>query len=256
MKRNTHFILFFLLSVSAMAQQDALQPEASYVSEKKLNLPVRGEVKAVYENGKPHYNGHTKNKKLHGAWQSWYSNQQSCDSGTLVKGIPDGEWRVWYADGQVQFVRNYSADKWQRFQNEKDGANPKQIVYPLTTLYKENRSKARQYLSSGYSFCLDKDCGSDAEAGLPDHYHPVFETGLLHGEYINYFPNGTVKDSGYYENGLPHGPWAHRSADQQYWQGHYQHGLKDKEWKHYDATGRLLEIVDYKKGEEVWRKKY
>ena len=73
--------------------------------------------------------------------------------------------------------------------------------------------------------------------------------------FINYFPNGAIKDSGNYKNGLPEGLWIKWTDDKQfYWKGYYQHGAKNKEWKLYSPDAKLIRIVFYRNDKYMWRK--
>lgn len=248
MKKICLVIIILISSLLSFAQVDEIQTDLTSLPanhEKLVAIPNSGEVKGFYPDGAPFYAGEAKAKKLHGGWQSWYSSGMRWEEGSMEKGIPDGAWQVWYPDGRLQFVRNYSADKWQRFQLQKKQKGTRQIIYPITSLYSNNRNEAMRYLLSSSVF--------NSATG---DYYPVFEQGLLHGTFINYFPNGDVKDSGHYENGLPHGIWVHYSIDrQQYSIGAYHHGVKHQEWKTFLPEGKLEEIIAYKNGKEIWRKK-
>ena len=74
---------------------------------------------------------------------------------------------------------------------------------------------------------------------------------------MNYFDNGQVKDSGYYQKGIREGYWIHReSPDMETMAGAYRHGLKDQEWKIYSQDGILLQIMFYRKGTLRWQKQF
>jgi len=200
---------------------------------------------------------------LNGPWKSWYENGQSLDSGALQKNLPDGVWITWYKNGQLQFIRTYSSDKWQQFQHEKSRYHPRRISMPITKLFHENKRQVEKYTTAINSFCAKQNCArADEELrqlidnnATQEHYHPPFENGLLHGLFVNYFPDGAVKDSGNYKNGLPEGIWIKWTDDKQfYWKGFYQHGMKNKEWKLYSMDGKLIRVVFYREGKYLWRK--
>lgn len=192
-------------------------------------------------------------KKLNGQWRSWYSNGQLLDSGLMQKGIPGGKWAGWYKNGDPQFIRTYSADKWQQFQNEKSRYHPKRISMPITKLFHENKKQAEKYITAINTFCAQQNCpGSNKEK---EHYHPLFEKGLLHGPFANYFSDGSIKDTGIYRDGLPEDLWTKWTDDKKYfWKGFYHHGMKNKEWKLYSSTGKLIRILYFKDGKYLWRK--
>ena len=203
-------------------------------------------------------------KKFDGQWRSWYSNGQLLDSGFIQKGVPNGLWVTYYKTGVKQFVRTYSSDKWQQFQYEKVRYHPKRISLPITQLYHENKGRAEKYITAVNTFCAEQNCTRVKEGDLSqkvnnndtqEHYHPLFKNGLLDGPFINYFPDGSVKDSGNYKNGLPEGIWIKWTDDQQfYWNGHYHHGVKNNEWKLYSINGKLIRILFFREGRYLWRK--
>lgn len=204
-----------------------------------------------------------KNHRLHGSWQSWYRNGQVLDSGQLVNGIPDGEWRYFDSSGQLLSLRQYDAGKLRRVKNEWRNAHPKRSFYALTKMYSNDPSAARYHTSAAYSFPSDayqhkKSLGETVMANrvATGSYRPLYDEGLLHGEYLNYFSNGLVRDSGYYKEGLKDGVWLHRNSIGGSWfMGVYKNGMRQYEWKQYDAAGKLKAIIFYnKEGREVWRK--
>jgi antitoxin component YwqK of YwqJK toxin-antitoxin module len=188
---------------------------------------------------------------------------QPLDSGRQERRIPDGKWMGWYMNGKPQFIRTYSVEKWRQFQNEKTRYHPKRISMPLTKLYHDNKELAEKYTNAINSFCALQNCARVNETiqdvidnnAAQEHYHPPFENGLLHGLFINWFIDGSIKDSGYYQNGLPEGIWIKWTGDKQfYWKGFYRHGLKNKEWKLYSSNGFLIRILSYREGKLLWTK--
>lgn len=237
-------------------QARAVQTELSYL------FPA-GAVINESHNGARLYTTSSTGTKLNGGWQSWYPNGLSCDSGRLVKNIPDGEWKCWNEKGQLLAIRHYDAAKFHQVLEEMRRYNPKRNFYMLAALYQQNRPAALQYLDMSYSFpsVRDNNYSSISELVLSNVsgnlYRPVFEQCLQDGLYMNYFDNGSSKDSGYYKNGLRHGLWVHRDAVAANWQqGAYQNGHRVKEWKIYNRDNKLLELIFYtKKGQVSWRKK-
>lgn len=142
--------------------------------------------------------------------------------------------------------------------------HPKQSGYPLTELYRKDRAEALRFLSAAYSFKPAKrrsgnlsllefvEINQDPGQG----YQPPFETCLHHGLLMNFFESGEVKDSGYYNNGLPEGIWLHRAtAGGSYWTGAYKNARRWQEWKKFSGSGKLLVIVFYnRRGEREWMK--
>ncbi len=217
-------------------------------------LPAKGNIRE-HVGASLLYEGNVKAKKLHGDWKSWYRNGLLCDSGKLVKGLPDGEWKHWDTQGNLVAVRTYSASKYFRVQNDVVRYNARRVNLPIVTLYKKNRKTAARHLMSAYSFPAEKT--NHAEHSLyqlvlhnisaGNNYHPVFENNLHHGLFINYMSNGLARDSGYYTYGLRHGVWIHRNNDLSMERGVYTNGKKADEWRLYDVRGKIREIYFYNK---------
>lgn len=268
------YLLFSFFSSHAQRQDDigTKEPKMEYEIDaafsqpaENYSLPRSGNIN-VQLNNRPLYSASAHNGKLHGEWQSWYQNGLLCDSGKLVKGLPDGVWKHWDASGNLVALRSYSADKYDRIKNEMTRYHPKRIAFPLTVLYQQNKHAALKHMDVSYSFGTAKKRG--AVGHLPElitkniipgnAYQPVFDHVLHHGLYINFFSDGSVKDSGYYKNGLKQGLWTHNdTAKKIVLKGSYANGVKLKEWKIYDASGKLQEIIFYTpKGEMKWRKRF
>lgn len=264
------------LSVAASAQHTGFTTEPENDKASKKIVFVAPYASPAYsfdieQNGlieesagaEPIYKSHAKHHRLHGPWQSWYSNRLMLDSGQLVNGIPDGEWRYFDSTGQLLSIRHYNADKLQRVKEEWRNANPRRSFFALTEMYRNNPSAAVHHTRVAYSFPSKASAikRSLRETVLHnrnsnDGYRPVFDEGLLHGLYLNYFSNGMVRDSGYYKDGLKDGVWMHRNSIGGSWfSGAYKNGMRQYEWKQYDAAGKLLVIIFYnKEGKEQWRK--
>lgn len=255
------------------AQSTGLKEEVnSPVGERIINDPVitavsktESTVTGYNNNGEVHYKSRFKHKMLHGTWTSWYADGTACDSGNLVKGLPDGEWKVWYENGQLRFVRNYKADNYERIQHEINRYNPKTSRFALSALYHKHKELALAKMKGSYGFpANDYAIPSNklaliAAVNTSDEgvYHPVFEKALLHGVFINYNEDGSIKDSGRYENGLRQGLWTENNvSDNRYSKGWYEKGLRNKQWKTYNTNGDIISIEEYKTGKLVWKKEF
>lgn len=203
-------------------------------------------------NNKPLFVGSVKNGRLHGYWQSWYQNGSPCDSGQLHKGLPDGVWKHWDEEGRLIALRTFSAEKYQRISHEILRYHPKRASYPLVKMYSKNRNAAMHFLRAGASFglpdeastlTLKEQVANNITGG--NNYKPVFNRSLHHGLFMNFYPGGAVKDSGYYQNGLRHGIWKRVHENGNTETGAYQHGVKTKEWKIFDPSGKILELIVY-----------
>jgi len=228
-----------------------------------LPLPERAIISESY-NGTRLFSVSVHGSKLNGNWQSWYATGVLCDSGRLINNLPDGEWKHWNEKGELLAIRHYSADKFQRVMQEMLRYNPKRSFFYLSELYQKDKQAALNYLTAAYSFPSGRSAPVHSLKQLvisniskSDSYRPVFEQSLQDGLYMNFFPGGSIRDSGYYKNGVRTGKWVHRdSADGPWHLGAYQHSIKIKEWKYYDKNNKLLELIVYdNRGHINWRKK-
>ncbi len=171
---------------------------------------------------------------------SWHPITKMRDSGKLKKGIPDGEWKGWYANGSQRYLRTYSHDKYERLRQEVK-KHPRFIFIPLAIEAKNDRRKLDLATNANYSI-----------ASAP------FEKCLHDGLYINYSEDGMMLDSGYYKYGLREGHWEEwNSTEQTRLSGAYRHGRKTGSWTATDKTGKTRSILQYnRKGELVHQKFY
>ena len=273
MKTRILLAMLVLFVTGSHAQQldnlatEATEPAvpASPTSEERFSFDKDG-LLVESLNERKLYIGNVKHKKLHGKWESWYQSGLLCDSGTLVSGLPDGEWKHWNENGQLVALRTYSADRFRRIQLELTRYTPRRVAYPLTVMYNKNRAAASKYLHSSYSFphsirriddqSLQQWVAANITPG--NVYHPVFDRSLHHGLFMNFFSDGQVKDSGYYQNGLREGVWVHReSATGGRRMGAYKNGVRVKEWRYYTPSGKLAGMIFYdNKGRETRRRSF
>jgi antitoxin component YwqK of YwqJK toxin-antitoxin module len=186
-----------------------------------------------------------KKHKKHGSYQSWYNATQIRDAGMFRLGIPDGEWKGWYPDGRLRFIRHYSAEKF-GYVKEEIKRPPKQVFTPLAAAAKKDPTIFSLATSSGKSF-----------EDLNIFYFPPFEQCLHHGLYMNFYPDGSVKDSGYYKNGFREGHWEEwlnkgmiRSS------GAYRHGTKSGTWSYFNSEGKLVSLASFSKNGVLIRQKF
>lgn len=265
------FLSVFAFSQGQESQVNAFEVHSkgsqvfSVLALKKFSLPLpeRAIISESY-NGTRLFSVSVHGSKLNGNWQSWYATGVLCDSGRLINNLPDGEWKHWNEKGELLAIRHYSADKIQRVMQEMLRYNPKRSFFYLSELYQKDKQAALNYLTAAYSFPSGRSAPVHSLKQLvisniskSDSYRPVFEQSLQDGLYMNFFPGGSIRDSGYYKNGVRTGKWVHRdSADGPWHLGAYQHSIKIKEWKYYDKNNKLLELIVYdNRGHINWRKK-
>jgi len=214
----------------------------------KPAIPANGFVSGFHSDGRIRYNGTVKNFRLHGEWKSWFEDNILHDEGKLVKGIPDGQWKVWYPNGNLRFIRTYSSDKLKRVKQQWHRPHPKMPNYYITTIYQNNRSRATALVKSSYSF---------KDAVVDNSYSPVFTDCIHHGLFMNFYDNGNVKDSGYYKSGIRDGVWIEGINNEEgYWTGNYSKGIKTGTWKRFNQQNKMMEFIVFRNGREDWRKKY
>jgi len=211
-------------------------------------------VTGIDANGDTFFTGGLKRNQLHGNWVSSYTSGKMIDSGRMVKSIPDGEWKSWYPDGSLRTIRNYHAEKLAYVKNEIIRKNGRSTFFVLTDIAKQNASAANQMMTAAYSFhALDNPApqSNSLEKRVISNvshssYLAPFTECLHHGLYMNFFPGGIMKDSGYYKNGVRDGLWKEWNSDGTVLaMGQYKHGKPYRDWKFYNRQGKLMYIHLY-----------
>lgn len=218
------------------------------------------------------FSGGFKRGRLHGTWMSWYHPSQLCDSGRLVRNVPDGEWKSWYNNGKPRSIRTYNAYLMHRIKDEIPRRSGKATFFAVTDIAKSDPSYAWLLLTPTYSYVTLAVNAANPQIIAPRNiedrveqnvlkglhpYLPPFTECLHHGLYMNFYPNGNVKDSGYYTNGLREGVWEEwiNQGDMRS-TGAYHRGVKQDTWKYYSASGRLVGLKTYnKRGREIASKR-
>jgi antitoxin component YwqK of YwqJK toxin-antitoxin module len=240
--------LFISLSASLPPIESILSNPLIY---KKQVAPDLVQATSEKREGQGHFVIHFRKKQLHDDWQSFYSNEQRCDSGRFDKGIPDGEWKTWYPNGQLKTVRYFNAKKYHYIRNDLRRNHPKVQLYAITR--DAARNADRHFLPQ-----YESNAGVSLQANLlqkiqhntmsdGNGYVPPFQSCIHHGLFVNYDANGSVKDSGYYDNGLKQGLWRLQVNSQgNYAIGFFNHGMRKGQWKYYDRANNLLYTEFYK----------
>lgn len=233
----------------------------------------QSQITAFTANGDTLFSGGYKRGRLHGTWMSWYHPGQLCDSGRLVRNVPDGEWKSWYKHGQPRSIRTYSAFLLHRIKNEIPRRSSKATYFAITDIARTDPAYAWRLLTPVYSYATlavnaihthapeIRSLEARTAQNVTGSYHPYlppFTACVHHGLYMNYYPDGRVKDSGLYHNGLRQGVWVEwlnngtlRST------GAYHRGLKQGSWKYYTASGRMAGLKMYnRRGREIASKRF
>jgi antitoxin component YwqK of YwqJK toxin-antitoxin module len=247
---------FQLTGISAFTNNNFIHIDAGLV---KTRNKKNKTYFLYYSDNTPLASFSGKQGQLHNTWQSWYQNKHTCDSGRLQKGIPDGVWKVWWKNGTLKHLRIYDADLLRTVKTEWL-RHPRRSFYPLTYIAQENIDKAFYLISCTTSFgSASKNSNTFLSQLLQqnihndEQYHPPFLQGLLHGQYINYLPDGCIKDSGYYRYGLREGDWLERvNNEDMFTKGFYKHGVKTGVWKYY----RNKKLIGLKEFDNTGKEKY
>jgi antitoxin component YwqK of YwqJK toxin-antitoxin module len=246
----------------------------SYANESSLSRS-KGSIVGYSSAGDVQFIGHYKGRRLKGEWKSYYAPGRLCDSGGIRNDVPDGEWKSWYENGQLRFIRTFDAFQFEKAKQEISKRASKIISSPIVNIAREDLRIAYSYLSAAYSFhTIAKKSSGKRLSGkdwislrervehntLPGNhdYLPPFLECLHHGLYMNFYPDGSVKDSGYYRSGLREGVWEEwinngkiRST------GFYHRGHKSDTWKYFNRKGELKYLETYdRKGRLLHRKEF
>ncbi len=203
------------------------------------------------QTGQKYFIIHFRKEQLHGEWQSFYSNNQRCDSGRFDKSLPDGEWKTWFPNGRLKTIRTYGAEKFRYIKADLRRNHPKDKRFAITRY--AGRKSARHFhpqFGSNTGIDLHLSILKKIQNNTEDEgsaYHAPYTTCLHHGVYINYYENGDIKDSGNYVNGLRHGLWKESiNPDHMYAVGFYLHGVRNSQWKYYTKDDNLVYTEFYK----------
>ena len=206
------------------------------------------------EDKSPHFVIHFKNRALHGNWQSYYDNDQLCDSGMLKNNLPDGVWKTWYPSGKIKSITHYSAEKYRFIQADIRRSHPRLHHYAITKYAKENQPVAQYFrplfatsVAAFQSLTMLEKIQHNTSDNDGSYIAP-FKDCVHHGMYISYYESGAVKDSGHFVNGLKHGLWEETLQSGNITSfGLYHHGKKNSQWKYYNKEGNLLYTEHYKR---------
>jgi antitoxin component YwqK of YwqJK toxin-antitoxin module len=195
---------------------------------------------------------------LDGPWQSWYPNGQPCDSGRMKNNAPDGLWKSWYPDGTLRFIAQFDSKRLSSVKEEmrrifrpsfrsaylmraevrmgNSGLLFQQYLYQQMQEAIHPKDILGNHPGMGLKLKVDKNTSLNS-----DIYSPPFSECVVHGMYKSYFPDGSLKDSGYCHNGSRYGVWEEWTNDNTVRSiGFYKNGIKRGEWRYYDKEGKFL----------------
>ncbi|MFA6261458.1 MAG: CDC27 family protein [Bacteroidia bacterium] len=218
-------------------------------TENYLDGLLDGEAHALFENGKTNYKITSKAGEKNGLQLTYFENGNLADEGNFVDGNRYGTWKYYTIEGKPDNESFY----W------KDSKNAWSLEY-LT-----NGNVYRKYLynnglltriiqcdTNGVaidSATLQNGYGKVSMKGLSrkKYYEATYVNSVLHGPFMNMFPDQKVFQKATYFMGYVHGEWI------QYWSNgkvqrkrHFFHGDKTGTWEYYNYFGELISKVEYK----------
>lgn len=221
----------------------------SYFKSRQLDYTVEGEsavkgqIWGIDESGNTRFEAAYVRNSLSGLSRTFHTNGVTRDSGMLVMNIPEGEWKLFNTDGSVKSIRQYNAYMWYGIQWSIQLDNPFWNRYELAEIFKK-----RPY--AFYKAVI-------ADETFNNQYSPPFYYCVQHGKSVNYYPNGSIADSGYFFQGLRDGLWvAYHQNGVIKEMGSYEMGEKNGNWKKQYDSGKLAALFVYRHGRVVQSKEY
>jgi len=160
----------------------------------------RGIAKVLDATGKVLLEAGFKNHKLEGSWKT------AMEEGQFAHGLPHGQWTYYNEQGDVTALRQYDAGKLVAVGRDLKYYNPKRNSSRIARMVKVHRMDLEDILM-----------GNNELAGL----RPPFTLALHHGEFINYYHGGQVKDSCAYKEGFRDGMFiSYFTNGQMEWHGY------------------------------------
>ena len=224
-----------------------------------------GEIAGFYEDGNIQFTANYSNNSLNGEWLTLYPDGQHCDSGKFKNNLPDGVWMSWYPNGQLRMSVQFSAKRFGEVKEElqkmtKQSSSGRQSTSQVrfggtAPFYEENiytlMQKSLQpveIIGNSLRLCLKTKIDHNSITGFTYDvdYAPPFTQCLMHGTYKSFFPDGILKDYGYYDNGLRTGTWEEWNEDEAMRSsGTYKKGVRTGEWRHYSRFDKLVSVHWY-----------
>jgi antitoxin component YwqK of YwqJK toxin-antitoxin module len=232
-----------------------------------------GEVVGLSASGDTQFIAHYKKNRLIGNWITKFNVDRVCDSGGFKNNIPHGVWKSWYPNGKLRSIRTYDAFKLAKAKRDIALSESKAVMSPIADIARKNPAVAYSFLMADYSFhtlavqpalvfaannwlSLTKRIAYNLSH--ESSYVPPFSECLHHGLYMNFYETGSVKDSGYYKDGVREGmweEWLHGGHTRSY--GFYRHGHRVDIWKFYNTSGKLIYVKAYNRnGREIHHKTF
>tara|TARA_A100001388_G_scaffold155152_1_gene115418 strand:- start:1444 stop:4227 length:2784 start_codon:yes stop_codon:yes gene_type:complete len=162
---------------------------------------------------------------------------------SFAKGRREGEWKTWYANGQLKTYYTYIKDQIEGIFTYYDSAGTtiktetykKSILEGITSDFNENSTLR---MTTTYKKGLKEGPQKEFIEGVVLIEQRTFKKDSLDGEWTSWHDNGTQKVVRVYKNGQPRGNWIFYDSKGAWMrEEQYKKGLADGIWTFYDREG-------------------
>jgi len=188
-----------------------------------------------------------------GPWKVFHPSGRVVETGFFVEGLAHGTFKYFGARGNLVEVRHYEHGEWIL------DATEVQPDVEIREVRREDGTLAstQTYVDGvlqGVSRQFDEEGvvvgGGWFEDGVLKGEGITTLEGERHGPWIEYWPQGSIRVTGAYDQGVPVGEWVYYRPEGQVEQrGLYWEGLLDQTWKWWYEDGSLHREEQYRRGE-------
>ena len=197
-----------------------------------------------------------------GTWRKVDKDGHKLYDGQFKNGVPNGEFRYYYADGRLKAISVLSDD----------GKTARTVSYATNGRKIAEGNYRDEKKDSIWRYCSDYDgillseesYISGVKNGASKTFYPdgniteviYFRDGKKEGEWIQYFDDGQVKFRGAYVNDEKEGPFTvYYPGGKINISGAYKAGHMDGTWTFYEENGEVGRTEKYSEGALVKEKK-
>jgi antitoxin component YwqK of YwqJK toxin-antitoxin module len=199
--------------------------------------------------------------KKQGVWEKVDKDGHKLYDGQFRDGVPNGEFRYYYADGKLKAISVLSDD----------GKTARTISYALNgrkiaegNFRNEKKDSLWKYYSDFDGVLLSiENYTLGVKNGVSKTYYPNgnlielinYREGRKEGEWVQYFEDGKPKFRGAYAGDEKEGPFtAYYSGGKISFSGAYKAGHMDGIWTFYDENGDVTRVEKYSEGAMIKEK--
>lgn len=194
------------------------------------------------------YNQLDENGNKTGVWRAYFPNGQIKSETSYKEGLKDGLSKEYDKDGKLLSINTMSKGN--------EASDPGGIV--IIDLYKEYFDNGEVRLIGGLN--KGKKSGIyreyDREGNLVRAYIYKLDTllsegmllagGIFTDEWINYYPDGTIKSKGSFNNGLKDGKWIYYYPDgKKEQEGKFKENVLNGSWVWYYSNGQIKKTEQF-----------